>query len=685
MKTGKKSLSVGYIILFIYIGVVVIRYMLAELTSGYPTVGIDEFLYYSLGRSIATEGKLLFRGQPADYSFILYPLVLSPVYLLFREGADYYRLIQLWNIILMSTSVFPIFALCRAVLKQEKKALVVTSLCMLLPDFILGQYVFSEAILYPLFFLLMFSTYRYLDEKKTVCLLLIGVAGGLMFSTKPGSALPAGLILAFALISALVNREKKNALFSVYGIAAALIVSGFFWCIARFAFGYRGELLSIYSSQVSDSVGWHLDAFFKALATYPYYFILSCGIIGFVYVVSFVRGLPTVSRMFWRLCMLSLLLTMIGTAWLVNRTEFLASFLHMRYIAMYIPIVLIYCFLPAAETREKGTKAIKNRSILLWPGILLAYTVLATLIWGCKVGAQTNSIYSSLSLAVLVNHALPLSRQIIGNIIIILLCIVIFCIFAGSFRKGFLQKLCIISMIAFMLLNGILDCAFARKTYSKTLAEDGLEVHRLTGDEKYIYLHTLEGTAEGGIDVNTRKNSDIVFLNDFINYVSKNNGCYLPFVPEKVRGFSSEKLTEDVNTLVLDNTCYPMIKLSPYADADSPFQHNNFFVVHFTPGERLFDSTIGNVKNKVLSVGTPGILLFYDPALVSHPITISFDIESSKSQVMKIFCSRELQTIDLKEGRDWYEVTFSKPEDAFNFTVEEADIKLHAYKVEPVN
>ena len=65
-------------------------------------------------RSIATEGKLLFRGQPADYSYILYPLVLSPIYLFFQEGANFYRLIQAWNILLMSSAVFPMYGLCRA-------------------------------------------------------------------------------------------------------------------------------------------------------------------------------------------------------------------------------------------------------------------------------------------------------------------------------------------------------------------------------------------------------------------------------------------------------------------------------------------------------------------------------------------------------------------------------------------
>ena len=387
-------------------------------------------------------------------------------------------------------------------------------------------------------------------------LLWVGIAGGLMFGTKPGSALPAGLILAYVLFHAVTHKEKKDILYSACGIAVALAVSGILWCIARFALGYQGGLLSIYSNQVSDSVGWHLDAFFKAVVTYPYYFILSCGIMGFIYVIYTVRKMDPSLKTFWWICMVSLAVTMIGTAWLVNRTEFLASFLHMRYIAMYIPVVLIYCFIPVSEAKEKAAGKGYTRSLLLWPGILLAYTVIATLIWGCKIGAQTKSIYSSLSLAVLIDRALPLSRQIVGNIIIVLLCVIVFYLFAVSNKKGFLQKLSIYSMISFMLLNGVLDCAFARKTYNETLAAEGREVHQLTGAEKYIYLHTLEGTAEGGIDVNTRKNSDIVFLNDFINHISKEEGRYVRTTKIAVPTITANRLTAKISMNCLRGASY---------------------------------------------------------------------------------------------------------------------------------
>ena len=122
----------------IYACSVLVRFFMATLTSNFPTVYVDEFLYYNLGRSIATEGALLYHGQPALYNYVVYPLMLAPVYKLFPAGTHFYRVIQFCNFCVMCLSVFPLYGLCRRMLKDEEKALKLSALFMLLPDFILG-------------------------------------------------------------------------------------------------------------------------------------------------------------------------------------------------------------------------------------------------------------------------------------------------------------------------------------------------------------------------------------------------------------------------------------------------------------------------------------------------------------------------------------------------------------------
>ena len=237
-------------LLVLYFGIVLIRFLMALCTTSFPTVGIDEFLYYSLGRSIATEGKLLFRGQSANYAYLLYPLTLSPVYLLFREGSNYYRLLQLWNILLMSSSVFPLYFMSKELLESEKKAYLPAALAMLLPDFILGELIFSEAIIYPLFFTLMYCAYLHIERGNTQSILWVGIIGGLLYSTKPGAVVPAAVFLLMMFISAIIKKKGKNALLALCSALILVAVAGAFWTLARFVFGYDGALLSIYEAQL---------------------------------------------------------------------------------------------------------------------------------------------------------------------------------------------------------------------------------------------------------------------------------------------------------------------------------------------------------------------------------------------------------------------------------------------------
>jgi len=126
-----------------------------------------------------------------------------------------------------------------------------------------------------------------------------------------------------------------------------------------------------------------------------------------------------------------------------------------------------------------------------------------------------------------------------------------------------------------------------------------------------------------------------------------------------------------------------MVQLSPYATAEATSDQKLFHVVHFTPGQRVLDSMIGNVQDYILRKGVPGILRIYDETLIQQPLTIRFDISSKAEQTMEIFCSRELHTIELSKGRSWYETTFNAPEDLFNFTVETDHIDLYAYEIIP--
>ena len=232
-----------------------------------------------------------------------------------------------------------------------------------------------------------------------------------------------------------------------------------------------------------------------------------------------------------------------------------------------------------------------------------------------------------------------------------------------------------------MFINGVVGYTFMHEGYYPNLAKEGRAVHELTEGRPYIYLMSNEGIADIGVDVGTKQNNGIVYTNDFINCLQRNNGVYKPYVPEQMRGMASVRETADVDTLIVDYDTYPFLQLSENVDVSSPNDRGSVYVIRFTPGERIVDSTLSNLNNKVLSAGKPGILLLYNEDFLQRPLTVRLKISSPIAQAMTVNSTHELQTVDLTPEEEWYEVAFNKAEEAFNFQTKEASITVLGYEL----
>lgn len=673
---GKKAL------LLLYIGVVVFRFLLALLTSMYPTVGIDEFLYYNLARSIAMEGKLIFRGQPADYCFVVYPLVLSPVYMIFGEGANFFRILQLWNILLLSTAIFPIWGLCKACLRDEKKALLLTVAFMLLPDFLLGQRYLSEAILYPMFYTTLYCAYRYITKKEGRQLIFLGILSGLMYFTKPGYIVPPMVFLAVSLLHSLIKKEKKQLLSSLLGLGAFAAVFGLIFLMVRFGFQSNAGLLSLYDNQVNASRGLHLDVFFRALALYPYYFILACGIMGVVYPLRQYPYWHPENKQFALYLLFSLMVLMVGTAWSINHHEYYLDTIHLRYIAGYIPMALLCCVLPCQDNKPlpKGNSEKKSSLVIL---AVLGYTVLCTLIFGCDAGTELTDCNPCMSLALLLsNGKLSLGVRWAVNILILALCGITYALLKSKKQQKKLPVYCTWLMIGLFCINTIQGYADAIKKTIPSAAASGQEVAAQINNQEYIYIRSDESVMNHVLDVNTKQNANFIMMYDLCNHLSSTNGIYTPFVPDSYRAQRDVGPLPDVNMLVIDDVTFGNTELSQYATQED---YQTMHIVRFEKGKPLFKSVISNLRNASLTANHTGILLVFDEECIRQPIKMRFRIESDVEQTFSIFCTSEIHEIPLIKGNQWYEVVFQTPQDAYNFKAPQHNIKIHEYEILPLN
>lgn len=442
-----------------------IRFLLSCVTSSYPTVAIDEFLYYSLGRSIATAGRLLYRGQPAHYINFLYPLALTPVYLLFPAGTDFFRVIQFYNSLLINLAIFPLYGICKKMLSDSRRALGITAVSMLLPDFLLSGFIFSEALIYPLFFSMMYQVIHVLYDQKTSRYIRIGILGACLYFTKPGAVIPAVTALICFAGSGIRNRntkEKTGALLGMVSLAGSFTL---LWMIVRFVLGYSGSLLGVYDLQMDIEEDLHLPVFLRSLAFYPWYFSVGCGILPVAVLLNKWSFWSKEHRKYMTIGAISLGIVMAGTAWLINRRED-TNVLFLRYMDMYIPLVLIGCFLPELK-RTTAIEQKKRQEIL--PVLFLAYAAICTALGGSTAGidAKVGDHYQ-LSVAFLCLD----NVKMIGNIIIYAVCAVsVFCLFRKQWLRKAVSAACAV-MVIFFAGNSIAGYSINKNNFLEYLGQE---------------------------------------------------------------------------------------------------------------------------------------------------------------------------------------------------------------------
>lgn len=679
----KKRVSSPYMkLLGAYAVLVAARFVLALLTSAYPMNNIDEFLYYSMGRSMATGDGLLFRGQSADYVYIVYPLVLSPVYALFGQTGNVYRILQLYNIAIMNLAIFPLFALGKRIVGEEKQALRLSVCMMLLPDFIMGEMVLSEVVLYPLFFAMMYLVYRYLTERKWQMLLGVGVLGGVLYATKPGYIVAPAVTLAACAVFAVRDKAGKRALHALLGMIGMAAAIGIFYALA-YAMGYHSGALSVYEQQLSAV---HPDAFLRAVVKYPYYFIMACGVFAFVLPLKMYGGYTKETKRLYWIVMLSLAGTILGTCWAINGYEYATHTVHMRYIGVYIPLMMLFCFAPCAQEPVKKKGAMMKRDPKKWmilPLAALGFAAACTLIIGCGAGTDSGTLaISNLSLAILNKAFLPQRNVVIGSALV--LAILALAGFGISAWKT--ERMCRVGLsvllVLFVLSNAAgyslikRDTVFSRIEESRMLAEQ-------IGDREYLYVTTSERIINNAsLDVNSNRNTHYVELNDLFNHTYEAGGRYEPFIPWAMRGRISDRLTPQTNLLVMEPTAFSMVKLNENAKLTAT-PSNQLFLIEM-PQEGIWaDSIIANVEQNTLEAGESGVLYVFNKALVSGGLTVRMEISAKESAELEFFSNTETRKKEITEGRNWYEFAFGSSQDAYNFICAEKDLTIHRYELIP--
>src|SRR5687767_13949620 len=115
-----------------------------------PFVMVDELIYSELAKSFASSGEFLVRDEASGVYGVLYPIVISPAFLLFDRLPDAYAAVKTINALVMSLAAVPAYALGRRVLSRAG-AIGAAALAVAIPSLVYTATVMTENLFYPLF------------------------------------------------------------------------------------------------------------------------------------------------------------------------------------------------------------------------------------------------------------------------------------------------------------------------------------------------------------------------------------------------------------------------------------------------------------------------------------------------------------------------------------------------------
>ena len=658
-----------------YIVLCAVRFGLAYISTLYPTTIPDEFLYYSMARSLGTGNGALIYGQKANYSYFLYPGMLSAVYALFGEGANFYRLMQLESILVMNLSIFPIFALSRRLIQSGQKAFWISVLALLMPDFILSARLLSESLLYPIFFLMMLFVWDGLESGQDSRFIPVGALGGLLYGIKPGQIVTP--LVAIVLMAAFGFREnRKRALEDASGGILSLgAVCALLYGINRLFINPGTSAFSVYENQIGLKEAMSVGAFLKGTALSPFVFLLGGGVVLVALPLLQIREYGARKRMFLAISLASAAILMLGTAWVVNRIEYNDPTVHARYIAMFFPVLLILMN-SDVDSREPEIDGID-----IYPASLLyaliGYAAFCTAAFGFDGALSANSNNAAqYSLSLLTRAAISYPGSLVAGVIVVAAVAGLALLSAkgGKHRAGIATAVA----AALIVANNASAYPLMRESVYQPIADAGRDIYEAAMGEDYLYVFSKSTSRyDAYLDVNTQKNVSMIYVNDLFNHMIENLGVYAPFVPGTVRGDIPDRQTADAELILVDRDVRTQIHLSPSATvvAETPY----LTLIRVQRGERWLDSMAGGMVNKTLSVGSNAYFAIFEEAPAYS--TLKIDLELSADTKIRIN-SEKAGTFEftLPAGRDSYEIGFPTGDRLVCLSSPEADIVIHGYE-----
>ena len=563
------------------------------------TVVIDEGLYTNIARSLAWKGELAFRAQPVNYPYLLYPMLLVPIYRIQRIlGWDVFRMIQVFNTLLITSSVIPAALFAFDFTKDRKKTYLAALITALMPDMLMGAYSMTECLVWPLAFWMVFSAYRFFSSKKLIYGLMTALFTGLMYSAKPGAVAVGAALLIFFCVSAL-RHDRQAVKCALPPLVLLLLTVGLVHGIFLMYFRNSTSLIGLYTKQTSE---WHFKTLFVAAEAFflqTFVFIFACGGISGIVPAVFLNRYGDGKRPFVLAFLIGVLLAILGTAVFVVPYTWDDSLgtlpLHLRYCAMYIPVMFILSLGHEFEAKEK------NKSFI----IALAAFIVLSLFPGARAGFVVfrTTEFDSMALSsftTTINHNGVLIGWLVTAAVIAFTLFVLKKYTDNGFTAE-LEQACALFFCVFVLVNAV---SAHVNTYYETdpgISADAREINGLIGNTECLGITQRHYDDYYSYWLESRLSEPLqqVTIDQMFLQMKETDGYYAPFVPVEQAPNVHNHETPDTNRFVLGKTIAEHLELNDSVSVQKT-KNGHFSFLQIDPSERWADTIMFGLDDDYL-------------------------------------------------------------------------------------
>lgn len=679
-KTNKWYLQPGMMIPGIFVMSVVIRFMLACAISAGPTVYIDEGLYINIARSLATQGEVMYRAQPVSYVYLLYPISMLAAFVL-PASVNLYRVLQLWNAVMISTMVFPVYLLCKQLKFKKEHAYTVSAASMLLPEIALSTYLVAESLIYPLMMWIFFLAYLTIDKNEKWYLpLLFGILNGVSYFAKPGCVVFGSCFLLVVFVYSLKKHDKKRAgqMFCSLLLTGAVIALGY--AVYGLLFE-KASVLNLYEKQIPTIDVENILIMAQGVLFHVFAFAISAGsALVLIPCVGFKKQNEK-EQVFFAAFLLGLIAMAVSVAIMIVPYEYDGTWgkaaVHLRYLMYFLPVLLVWMYLPELEglrLKKKGLAALIVLSVIfVFPSGFNFFTASA----GTYNSPALNAFYAHRAGKTL--GILCICAVTAANLYLI-----------GRLRKGAynpsVRKTAFIVICAFMLVNG----AMAYKNHRAIDAEldkDANHVAQALVEDDFVVVTNNRYDDFRGyqLDAHLHNPAQMVVMNNMLLDAVETGGVYRSFTPVVQAPNVANLPTIETDTLLFDVTTADYVE---FADTVKTMKSPNglYTIAQIEAGKPYLKTAIASMNAYTLSAADTGSLLVFDEEMLARgEVTLHISMRSPSGAARVTFASEgQSVTVDVNEQSQQYSVTLPMTTNAFfHFTISGTeDIVINQYYTE---